>query len=522
MKNRFAFILSSFLLLTLSFQTFVFAQSGSSSALASKPNTEKIATTTNRQPVTGETIESDMSEALTVIQDNYVDGKKLDYNEVFKASIEGMLRSLDPHSNYFDAKETEQFRTEQSSRYFGIGASIGDLRDGDTTWTYIKSTFEGAPANRAGLRYGDKILEVNGTSMKNKTFTEVRNFLRGPRGTVAKIKVEHYQTKKVEDVELVRDSVPQPSIPEAYMIRPGVGYIAMSGGFNQTTGDEFDEAIKKLKKQNVQNLIVDLRGNGGGLVSQAYRVANVFLQRGQVVFSQKGRARNNSGEFPAENPNPEQVPLIVLVNRNTASASEILSGALQDHDRALIVGENSFGKGLVQTPFPLNYETMVLLTTAKYLTPSGRLIQRDYSNGNIYDYYNEGSLRDENQKPIKPTGAESKTDTGRSVYGGGGIQPDEYVKPATITFATQKSQAGLLDPLFAFTLELSAGKIAGFESYKVEHPVVFDYDLKATDFPVTEALYQTFKKFALAKPSYKVTAAQIEKERAFIERQIRF
>ncbi|MEW6362979.1 MAG: S41 family peptidase, partial [Acidobacteriota bacterium] len=338
-----------------------------------------------KSPVTAEDIELDMSEALAIIESNHVAGKTLNYNDVFKSAIDGMLHSLDPHSNYFDAKEFEQFRTDQSSRYFGIGATIGDLSDADgkIIATFIRATFEGAPANRAGLRYGDKIVEVNGTNVLGKPFPEVRNMLRGPRGTVAKIVVERYGTGKRETIEIIRDAVPQPSIPEAYMIRPGVGYIAMTGGFNQTTYAEFTDAMRRLKAQGMKELVLDLKNNGGGLVSQAYRVANTFLDAGQVVFTQIGRLEGTTEAYRADNPNPEKIPLIVLVNRNSASASEILAGALQDHDRALIVGENTFGKGLVQNPFLLDYGSMLLLTIAKYQTPSGRLIQRDYSNGNL-------------------------------------------------------------------------------------------------------------------------------------------
>ena len=472
--------------------------------------------------VTVENIEHDIAEALSVIETNHVVGKKINYNEVIKSSIDGMLHTLDPHSNYFDAKEFEQFRTDQSSRYYGIGATIGDLSDekGNVIATYIKATFDTAPANRAGLRYGDKIVEVNGTSMLGKSFSEVRNFLRGPRGTQAKIVVERYATGKRENVEIIRDAVSQPSISEAYMIRPGVGYIAMTGGFNQTTFAEFADAMKRLKASGMKQLVLDLKNNGGGLVGQAYRVANTFLETGQTVFTQKGRLDGTTEPYRAENPNPERMPVVVLVNRNSASASEILAGALQDHDRALIVGENTFGKGLVQNPFVLDYGSMLLLTIAKYETPSGRLIQRDYSNGNLYDYYTNGGIRgDDTTTPQTPRGAESKTDSGRTVYGGGGIAPDVEIKPDTITIEKARYQQKLNNPIFAFALELTAGRIKGHEANKIDKPLVFDYDLKTTDFPVSEDLYQTFKSFAVEK--YKYTPAQIDREREFVERILR-
>lgn len=502
------------LIISLFLQNAVFAQTTVSKSLT--PTSKEPVTSKSNTSVTIEKIESDMSEALSVIQENYVEGKKLDYNDLFKSSIDGMLHSLDPHSNYFDAKEFEQFRTEQQSQYFGIGASIGDLRDpsGKTVTTFIKATFENAPAYRAGLRYGDKILEVNGVSMVNKPYFEVRGHLRGPRGTTAKITVERYGTGKRETVEITRDAVPQPSIPEAYMIRPGIGYIAMTGGFNQTTFNEFRVAMQDLKSQGMTQLVLDLRGNGGGLVVQAYRVANAFLSRGQTVFTQKGRLDGVGDTYRAENSNPEKMPLVVLINQNSASASEILAGALQDHDRALIVGENSFGKGLVQNPFILEYGSMLLLTIAKYETPSGRLIQRDYSNGNLYDYYNNSDGSNE-----KPKGTETKTDTGRPVYSGGGIAPDELVKPNTIPIERARQQQKLLDPLFAFALDLSFGKVAGYDTHRVDRAITFNYNLKNNEFPISEQLFQEFKKFAVNQ--YKISASLIDKEREFIERNLR-
>ncbi|HEX8249034.1 MAG TPA: S41 family peptidase [Pyrinomonadaceae bacterium] len=519
---RKSFTLFCNLLLIISIATTSFAQTATTSRVITAAPKDKIAAPNKSNPVTVEKIEQDMAEALTVIQDSYVGGKKLNYNDLIKSSIDSMLHTLDPHSNYFDAKEFEQFRTDQQSQYFGIGATIGDLRDGkgNLIATYIKATFDGAPAHRAGLRYGDKIVDVNGTSMLGKPFADVRSFLRGPRGTTAKITVERYGTGKRDTVEITRDAVPQPSIPEAYMIRPGVGYIAMTGGFNQTTFNEFRQAMVELKRQGMENLVLDLRNNGGGLVNQAYRVASTFLNRGQTVFTQKGRQEDSYGSYPSDNGAPDQTPIVIMVNRNTASASEILAGALQDHDRALIVGENTFGKGLVQNPFVLEYGSMLLLTIAKYETPSGRLIQRDYSNGNLYDYYTGGgTLRDEKPADNKPKGTETKTDTGRIVYGGGGIQPDEAVKPQTIPAERAQLQSKLIDPIFAFSLDVVYGKMPGFETYKADKPITFDYDLKATDFPINETVYQAFKKYAMDK--YKLTAAQVEREREFVERTLR-
>lgn len=469
--------------------------------------------------VTAENIEADLAEALSVIESSHIAGKKLNYNDVIKSSIDGMLHSLDPHSNYFDAKEFEQFRTEQSSRYYGIGATIGDLTDakGNIVATYIRATFDGAPAHRAGLRYGDKIVEVNGTSVLGKPFSDVRNLLRGPRGTPAKLVVERQATGARETVEIIRDAVSQPSISEAYMIRPGVGYIAMTGGFNQTTHAEFVDAMRRLKAAGMKELVLDLKNNGGGLVGQAFRVAQTFLESGQTVFTQKGRLDGTNEPFRAENPNPERMPVVVLVNRNSASASEILAGALQDHDRALIVGENTFGKGLVQNPFLLEYGSMLLLTIAKYETPSGRLIQRDYSDGNLYNYYTNGGIGSE--AGTTPKGPESKTDAGRTVYSGGGIQPDVAIKADTITAEQVRAQQKLVNPIFAFSMDLAYGRVKGFETYRADKPIRFEYDIKSTDYPITEQLYSALKQYASSK--YGVSGAQFDKERKFAERMLR-
>ncbi len=515
MNKRPVFFLALIVLTALA--TGTFAQTQSSVAKITSKDGKTAATPT--KAVRSEDIESDIAEALSIIEASHVTGKKLNYNDVFKSTIDGMLHTLDPHSNYFDSKEFEQFRTEQSSRYFGIGATIGDLSDADgkVLATYIRATFENAPANRAGLRYGDKIIEVNGTNVIGKPFPDVRNMLRGPRGTPVKLVIERHGTGKRENVEIIRDAVPQPSIPEAYMIRPGVGYISMTGGFNQTTYAEFADAMRRLKASGMKELVLDLKGNGGGLVNQAYKVANTFLSSGQTVFTQVGRLDGVTEAYQAENPNPETLPLVVLVNRNSASASEILAGALQDHDRALIVGENTFGKGLVQNPFILDYGSMLLLTIAKYQTPSGRLIQRDYSDGNLYDYYTNGGVGNENTS--KPKGPESKTDAGRAVYSGGGINPDVFIKADMITNDQARLQAKLANPIFAFALDLAYGKVPGFENYKVDKPIRFGYDIRSTDYPISDVLFAALKEYANAK--YKIPAVQFEKERKFVERALR-
>jgi carboxyl-terminal processing protease len=507
--------------LALSFSAIIYSQqTGSARRQLNNPSEAAAGTRASSTfRVNGAVVKSDLAEALSVIQDNYIDGKKLDYNSIFKSSINGMLNVLDPHSTYLDTADFAAFKTEQRSQYYGIGATIGDLTQGDQINTYIRATFQDAPASRAGLRFGDKITAVDGQSMKNKNFSEVRKFLLGPLGTVVKVTVEHAATGQSETVTITRDAVALPSIPQAYMVRPGVGYVAMTGGFNTTTAEEFQEALQDLHSKGMNMLVLDLRGNRGGLLIQAVRVANTFLQREQLIVTQKGRIRGSVEVFKALNDTPDTVPLVVLVNGDTASAAEIVAGALQDHDRALIVGESTFGKGLVQLPIQLEYDSALLLTIAKYYTPSGRLIQRDYSTGGSYDYYTKGGLSsDKETLKALPAGPESHTDTGRAVYGGGGISPDEIAKPARITVA----EARLANPIFAFALELTTGRVAGFERYKIQRAIEYNHDLQSTDYPVTDAVFSELKRFVAAKAIYKVAPEQLDRSRAFVERQLRF
>ncbi len=508
-------------LLAFSLPAIIFAQQNQNRSARRQPGTSEGSSATRpvaNRPPTPLAIKTELAEALAIIQGSHIDGRKLDYNSIFKSSINGMLNALDPHSTYFDPVEYASFRTEQRSEYFGIGATIGDLRQGDNVDTYIRATFDGSPAARAGLRFGDRIVEVDEQSMRGKPYGEVRKFLLGARATVVKVTVQRADTKQLDTVTITRDAVPLPSIPQAYLLQAGVGYIAMTGGFNQTTADEFQNALRGLRSQGMNTLVIDLRGNRGGLLFQAVKIANTFLQRGQLIVSQKGRIRGSNENYAAVNDAPDPTPIVVLVNGDSASAAEILAGALQDHDRALIVGETTFGKGLVQLPIQLEQESALLLTIAKYFTPSGRLIQRDYSSAGFYDYYTNGNRGNQNEPQTAPRGPESRTDLGRTVYGGGGISPDEVIKAAQITPA----EARLVHPVFAFSLEIATGRVPGFEHYKVQKPIDYAHELKAADFEVTDALFNQFKRFLASKPEFKVTPEQLDKSRKFVVSRLRY
>jgi carboxyl-terminal processing protease len=527
-KNKFSLALMALMILALSLPPLVLAQqkrdqSNNSPGTSSTGKTGTQPVAPSRRPrvrvpsSATAAAQQDFDEALSVIKERYIDGNKLDFNSVYKSSIIGMLRALDPHSNYFDKEEFDEMKTDQRSEYFGIGASIQNYSVGDSVDTYVAATFQGSPAFKAGLRFGDRIDAVDGVTMHAKSSAEVRDKIRGPRGTQVKLTITHAASGKADIVEIIRDAVPQPSVPDAYMIRPGVGYIDMTRGFNYDTVDGLLSALDFLHARGMNSLVLDLRNNPGGFLEQAIHVAETFLPAGQLILTQKGRNPINDHEYRSRNSDPDRTPLVILVNEFTASASEIVAGAMQDHDRALIVGQTSFGKGLVQSIIPLEYGAGLTLTSAKYYTPSGRLIQRDYSDGGFYNYiYRGGTLRDSNGE-TKPNGPASRTDTGRPVFGGGGITPDEAVKAPTFT----SPQLRLRNPIFFFARDVATGRVAGLDKYKVDRPIEFGHDLDGTDFPMTEAVFKAFKDYVAGNPDWKALTPVLDRNRTFIDQQLR-
>jgi len=333
---------------------------------------------------------------------------------IYNGAIPGMLRTLDPHSSFFDPKEFAKLREDQRGRYFGVGMTV-QARGGHTV---VVAPFVGSPSFNAGLRPGDIILEVNDKSTDGLTTSDVADLLKGPKGTPVQIKVSREGKAEPLIFNLIRAAINHPSVPTAFFIRPGIAYIHIES-FNETTSREMEDALNSMGEASLKGLILDLRDNPGGLLNEGVAVAGHFLKRGQAVVSHRGRTSPEKPYIATNGSSSRDYPIVVLVSRGSASAAEIVTGALQDHDRAWVVGDNTFGKGLVQTVFPLGETTGLALTTAKYYTPSGRLIQRDYSSGSFYDYYFHRDTEKKSTQDVK------MTDSGRTVYGGNGITPDE-------------------------------------------------------------------------------------------------
>lgn len=463
--------------------------------------------------VTTERLLADYKEALDVVDKGYV--SSVDYEKINDSAMQGMLWTLDPHSSFFTRDEFRKLDEEQSSQFYGIGVSILQHRNG----VYVQSVIPNTPADKAGLRYGDRFVTVGGKDAKEWTSSEVSKNVRGERGTAVKIQIERVGGPAPIDFEIVRGGVPLPSIRNFFMLPNSIGYIGLTGGFQQTTSEELSIAVADLKKKGMKSLILDLRGNPGGILEQAIAVVSKFVPVGQTVVSVKGSGGQQARELRATGGSPENFPLVVMINGGSASASEIVAGAIQDYSRGLIVGSDSFGKGLVQRVFRLPYGTGLTLTTARYYTPFGRSLQRDYSSGSIYDYYTHGedqpATAELDVKP-KPAGSPVTTANGRVLYGGRGIEPD-VVAPGA---APNALRGRINEAAFYFVRQLVTGKVAGLESFKIDKQS-FKQTLQPNEFSVSDKIYDAFRSFAAADKANGLTAENIASQAEYARRRLR-
>jgi carboxyl-terminal processing protease len=431
---------------------------------------------------------------LSVVERNYADPVDTD-KVIYDGAIPGMLRVLDPHSNFFDPKQYALFKEEQQGKYYGVGMTVQQREN----QTVVLAPFVGSPAYKAGIRPGDIIQKVDGKSCDGLTTTEVADMLKGAKGTIVHISLGREGWEKPIEVTVTRDEIPRPGVEYFTMVKPGIGYVRVST-FNETTDSDLNEALRQLDVSKLDGLIIDLRNNGGGLLNQAVGMADMFLDKNEIVVSHRGRASQERRYYAVRGNQGIEVPVIVLINGQSASASEIVSGAIQDHDRGLIVGEVSFGKGLVQTQFPLSEDTALLLTTARYYTPSGRLIQRDYKNVSLYDYH---------YNPQPPTKPEVKlTDSGRQVFGGGGITPDDIIAaPKPDDFQQMLYRRGVF-----YSQQQGVGDFIRF--YLGEKPDI------TKEFVVNDAVVTEFRKY-LDKQKIKYTDADVQANINWLKWQIK-
>jgi carboxyl-terminal processing protease len=402
------------------------------------------------------------TEVYSVVEQNYAEPVNAD-KAIYNGAIPGMLHVLDPHSNFFDPKAYALLREDQRGKYYGVGMTVGPRNNK----VIVIAPFVGTPAYRAGIRPGDIIVAVDGKPTDNMSTGDVADLLKGPKGTTVHISIQREGADKPLEFAVVRDEIPRYSVDLHFLVRPGIGYMHVAQ-FNETTEHEVAQALDEMG--DIKGLILDLRQNPGGLLSEGVGVADKFLRKGALIVSHHGRSSPEKRYTATHGNGGKEYPLVVLVNRGTASAAEIVAGAIQDHDRGLIAGETTFGKGLVQTVYPLVENTGLALTTAKYYTPSGRLIQRDYSNVSLYDYYYNREGEENNAShEIK------LTDSGRTVYGGGGISPD--VKIAAVK--SNRFQDSLLQHYAFFNF--------------AKHYVITHHP--TNKFEVDDAVLQDFRKF---------------------------
>src|SRR6202047_529896 len=431
---------------------------------------------------------------LSIVEHNYADHVDVD-KVIYDGAIPGMLRVLDPHSNFFDPRQYALFKEEQQGKYYGVGMTV-QTREAQTI---VLPPFVGSPAYKAGIRPGDIILKVDSKSCEGLTTTEVADMLKGAKGTTVHITLGREGWEKPIEVTVVRDEIPRPAVEYFTMVKPGIGYVRVFT-FNETTDSDLADALRQLDVSKLDGLIIDLRNNGGGLLNQAVGLADMFLDKNEIVVSHRGRVSPERRYYAVRGNQGLGVPIVVLINGQSASASEIVAGAIQDHDRGLVVGETSFGKGLVQTQIPLSEDTALLLTTARYYTPSGRLIQRDYKNVSLYDYH---------YNPQRPKQPEVKlTDSGRQVFGQGGITPDDFVAaPKQDDFQLSLYRRGVF-----YATPQGVGDFTRF--YLSAKPEI------TKDFVVNDEVINEFRKY-LDNQHIKYTEPQIQDNLVWLKWQIK-
>lgn len=392
-----------------------------------------------------------LTELLQQAHDHSVDD--ITYRDLVYGSIQGMLRALDPHTSFLSPEAFDKMRERQAASFFGLGILVS-MRNGQLT---VISPLEGTPAWRLGVRAGDIISTIEGDPTDSMSLDDAVSLLKGPRDTQVHIEIVRRGLDEPLPLTITRAEIPQNTVRYAYMLEPGTGYLRLTD-FSRSTASEMKEAITKLQGEGMERLILDLRANGGGLLDQVVEVANEFIPPKSRIIETRGRTRDSHQAFFAhdESNNAIDIPVVVLVNNGTASAAEILAGAIQDHDVGLVVGTPTWGKGLVQTVYNLSYGAGIALTTAKYYTPSGRLIQRDYSS--FFDYYTHFDHAADSSDPAPKVALEGQptfhTDLGREVYGGGGITPDVVVDlpklPTTLQYLYSRNA------FFDFAIEWSS------------------------------------------------------------------
>lgn len=465
------------------------------------------------------------ADALKLIEEQHA--ALPDNERLTRSAVSKMLHTLDPHSSFFNRQEFNELQDEQSSKFYGIGITVNQ-RNGRL---FILGVNPGLPAEKAGLRYGDELLAVDGKPAKDWTHADALKHVRGNRGTTVEMTVERVAERSNERTlergpernaersqtktltfQIERDEIPYPSVRNRFMLRPDIGYIGLTGGFNQATSEELREAIAKLKKDGMTALVLDLRRNPGGLLKQAVQVAEIFLPAESEIVSVKG-ARAPKQVYLSDNPEPETMPLAVLIDHESASASEIVAGAMQDQDRGLLVGSASFGKGLVQTVFRLPWGMGLTLTTAKYYTASGRSIQREYAGVSIYDYYREGIRPPARTRQIAHAKEAFYTPTKRVLRGGGGITPDVLVN-------LPEEDWPLRDACFEFVRHLVAGVLPGLPEYKLG-PTDYAYQLRGNEFPIGEPVLNALRAFLRERPKFRPLESKLSEQTEYVRRRLR-